>query len=368
MTRYKSLLNPEIAKLIREKYPIVKNRTALWFFNKECQEGKHGSDRQDTNASTSGQSVTNPPLRKMPRHQMLETWNNMRPESKRKYFNMAEFDELRYKKQKSMWVAQIGSILLKSGGDLKKLPDNFLFPEFQVDYTKSLEMQERNHGKMVEAKSTRMLYKDVIKRADKGYSTASTEQLMSAVPEDYRPILTKPRRPPAAFLLFSSKNTPRLKKMKQEQDLKISIAKLATQEWSAMTMEEKQPYIEEYDKLLDHYNKALKEYREELQLSGGSDIEDALREKKLFKKSITRRLKRSDVMPVNVRNPFNFFVMHHKEGRISDMTKIWRDLPEEQKAKYRELSEKDAKRYYEERQDYKALMKDIAGLIEEVKA
>jgi hypothetical protein len=350
-------------KFIKQNFPVIRKRSALWFFSNQPAFSPAGqTDKKQQPAATNngaGAATTT----KLSRNKILQLWKNLDPESKRKYFNMAEFDKLRYEEQKSRWVSEVG-LLLQKYGILDQVTE--LAPsreELQSQFLTSLEKLQKSYEQMIQTESTKMLYKDTIKRIDGYTPVMDSEELISSVPKHHRAILTKPRRPPPAFVLYLNDNMDRYKQIRSETKTKDSCMRLCANEWNELDEETRLIYEQRYDKLKDDYDKAMETYRRELAESNDSYLQMASREKKAFKRSLRRRLRESSLLPVSIRNAFNFFVMDNKDAKLSDLTQTWRDLPMEEKVKYFKMYREDVIRYQREIETFNELRKTLNEIV-----
>uniref|UniRef100_A0A6G1SMZ3 Transcription factor A, mitochondrial n=1 Tax=Aceria tosichella TaxID=561515 RepID=A0A6G1SMZ3_9ACAR len=346
MSKLKALINPELLCFIKKNFPVVKKRSALWFFSNELK-----------NKPTSGNGS------KVSRNKILHLWKNMDPESKRKYFNMAEFDELRFEEQKSYWVSEVGGLMQKYGviDRVSELAPSH--ERLQDQFLTSLERLQKSYEQMIQTESTKMIYKEAIKQVG-GYSPfLDPDKLISSLPKYHRAILTKPRRPPPAYVLYLNDNMDRYKQIRLETRTKETCMRLCANEWNNLDEDVKRVYEDRYDKLKEEYDRAMESYRLELLASNDNYLESASREKKAFKRSLRRRLRDSSVLPVSIRNAFNFFVMDNKDTKLSDLTKIWRDMPDEEKLKYIEMNRQDAIRYQREIEVYNEMRKTLSEIV-----
>jgi len=375
----------ELAKYIRSNFPVVKKRSALWFF---CNEIKNNlsqcqSKGTQTLASTTAESINaiNRPApdddngatrdsynakvpEKISRNKILLLWKKLDHESKRKYFNMSQFDELRYEEQKSLWISEVGSLMLKHAGSIPEVENSVpTREELQRGFLSSLEKFHKNYESMIQAESTKTLYKDAIKQLENNDQGVGSNELISAIPSQHRQLLTKPRRPPAAFILFLNHNLDRLKAMARKQKPKGCHFKIAAQEWAQLDPTSKSTYEEIYQKLRVEYLRAMEEYRETMKDSSRDLVDQALRERRAFRRSLRKRLRDASILPLSIRNPFNFFLMDNKDVKLIDLTEVWRNLPEEKKLKYYKLSEADAVRYETQLELYKAIKKGLSQSI-----
>lgn len=350
MNKLKLLLNPDIVKLIQSQ-PIIKKRTAFHFFTEEIKKNAE---------------------RKYKRTEISQLWHKMDPESKRIYFTMAETDDVRFKEQISTRLAKIGSLLNKcdENGALNQAL------EHTDGSASSNELDNINNSKyqkyyshMIQANSTSELYKDVIKKTTN--LNLSTDKLISAVPITCRPVLIKPRKPVSAFALFTWLKRDELMELKAEQNASIPFLAFVSKEWFKLSNQERAVYYEKYEKSLEEYKEAMDKFKTACELAHGNDtnpnsvgdvVEESKKEKKAFRKSLRRKLRGSGLAPINVRNAFNFFLMENKSIPMQEALKIWRQLPEMQKAKYRLLTQQDLLRYHKEKLAYNEFLTKLREL------
>lgn len=261
--------------------------------------------------------------------------------------------------KKSQWVSEVGRIIHQHGtiDEVSEMAPSH--DRLQDKFLLSLEKLQKNYEQMIQTESTKMIYKDAIKRVDGHTPNLDPDQLISSVPKNHRPILTKPRRPPPAFVLYLNDNMDRYKQIRLETRTKDSCMRLCANEWSNLEADDKQVYEERYNKLKEEYDKAMELYRTELLASNDNFIQSASREKKAFKRS----LRKSSVLPLSIRNAFNFFVMDNKDAKLADLTQIWRDLPDEEKAKYNKMNREDMMRYQREIETYNEMRKTLSEMV-----
>lgn len=362
MDRTKALLNPNMARLIRKSFPVVRKRSALWFFNNEFKK-----NLMET-SPTPNAVLNSPPIQKeaasktkVSRNRILQMWRNMDPESKRKYFNMAAFDEVRYKDQKSLWVSEVGALLHKFR-DLDRVMS--LAPtheELQGEFLESLDKLQKNYEQMIQIESTKEIYKDAIKRADS--DSMGADEIISALPKHHEAVLTKPRRPPAAFVLYLNNNMHRYLEIRRKTKTKENCMRLCANEWSNLDTKTRQIYEDRYQRLKLDYDKAMEQYKSETQGVSDIYIQEASREKKAFRRSLRKRLRDSHVLPLSIRNAFNFFMMENKDNKLIDATETWRNLPPEKKMKYNKMNEEDVRRYNREMESFGEIKRSLCELI-----
>ena len=388
MSKIKTLVNSELAAYIKQNFPVIKKRTALWFFTNELKNnltfstsvangripvasdyldsGGKNNDPLSTSSTLNQPSQSKKPSKddkpKISRNKILWMWRNMDPESKRKYFNMAEFDEIRFEEQKSQWVSEVGELMQKHGGVAQLSEMAPSHERLQNKFLVSLDRLQKNYEQMIQTESTRMIYKDAIKQATDCPSALSADQLISSVPAQHRPILTKPRRPPPAYVLYLSDNMDRFKRIRLETETKDNCMRICANEWNNLSEDVKLIYEDRYSKLKSEYDESMELYRSTILTSSDDYILSATREKKAFKKSLKRRLRKSTLLPLSIRNAFNFFVMENKDAKLADLTEVWRDMPDEAKLKYVKMNQEDVTRYYREIEAYNEVRKILSDI------
>lgn len=344
MSKYIFPFNKKLTKLILTKFPVQNKRTPLWFFKKELEAAKSCPELAKLQ-----------PLKHL---KVLEVWHNLDPETKRKFFYLSKTDEIRYKEEKLLRNAKLISLIAEHGNQIEKiietLPDS---KDSQDDESQSCN-KKNNYELMLQAESTKNLYKDVIEHKDKSGNGMSSEDMMTDVPRSCRPILHRPRRPPASFVIFINENRDRINEAAKLQG--IHPAKLASLEWQEKNQEDRAKYVEKYNKLLNEYLDACKKFKE----NHHDEYMDQLsREKKAYTKSVRRQLRKHDIVPLNVRNAFNFFLMSQKDGKISELSGIWREMPDEEKQEYQLMRQKDSERYSTEKDFYVYMNKYLDNLL-----
>lgn len=360
MGRLMTIIGCDVAKYIQDSYPVIKKRTALWFFSNELKLQSEAPVRLSRKSLLAPHQPN-----KIKYSEVLRRWREMGPEAKRKYFNMAEFDEIRYMEQKSRWISEIGALILKHKCTIesinKKAPT---YEKLQKDFMASLDWYQKNYEQMIEIETTKTLYKDAIKKAEKYEPTLNAEGLVSAVPQSLRPVLNQPRRPPSAFVLFIKDNLDRFNKMKGTSGRSKLLMVNCAEEWNKLDKEERAVYEDRYQLLKKKYLTAMEQFKSDNQDVPHNYLDRALKEKKLFRRSLRKRLRDASIMPLSIRNAFNFFVMDRKNVRLIELTQIWRNLPPEQKEKYNKMNKDDAKRYNNEREAYNEIVKGLEKLID----
>lgn len=348
-------LNPKVTKLILQKFPVEAKRTALWYFKEELNNIKSCPNRTSKLPENVRPYLQSEKIKKT---QISQIWHSLDPECKRKYFYLAESDEIRYKEQKSLRIARVIQLMVQHGQKFENVIESLPVADDPQEEVLLRLQKNHNYEHMLQLESTLTLYKNVIDHKDKTCSVMDSEDLITTVPKSFRPILSRPRRPPGSFMLFTNENKEKFFKLRDEQG--ISFCRIAAAEWRKLSEDERAKYTKKYNQLLDEYLGAMKQFKE----SDRDDyIERATREKKLFRKAMRRKLREHDVVPVNVRNAFNFFLMDNKNAQISKLSEIWRNMSEEDKQKYKLMNQKDSERYYAERVLYAEMAKSLDQLL-----
>lgn len=373
MSKVKSIIKPELAKFIRESFPVTRKRSALWFFSNEFKNNLNepnpnyllrlpqSSEAGPQESDNKGSLAKRPQQRKLGRNRIFQMWKNMDPESKRKYFNMAELDEVRYKEQKSLWVSQVGALLQKNKDFSEVVELAPSHEKLQNDFLESLEKLQKNYEQMIQTESTKEIYKAAIKKAEGKHLGA--DEIISAVPKHHEALLAKPRRPPAAFVLFLNDNMSRYKRIRRETRTKENCMRLCANEWANLDPETKQIYEDRYLSLKSDYDRALEKYRADIQGTSDTYLSDASREKRAFRRSLRKRLRESSVLPLCIRNAFNFYLMEQKDSKLSDATKTWRSLSPEEKTKYEQMTAEDVKRYHREIETFNRIKESLNEVV-----
>lgn len=350
--------SPEVYQVLRKRFSeaVVRKRSPWWFFKNDVLSGPKGRQSGGAQDGLNRQHEGTRVKSRLSQAEIMDMWRNMDPESKRKYFNMAEFDNIRFREQKSHWIAAVGSLMNNTDCDIDQiLQEAPEYKELQNSFLESLDKLHENYDQMIQSGSIRMLYKDAIRMAEQNVVILEADQLAAHVPRDLRPILAKPRRPPSPFILFLKENMKRL----QDQRIKGQrMGEVASTEWNSLSKDERLVYEKRYEEMLQHYQESMDRFKS--QHENTNCLEKASRERKAFKKSLRKRLRDSSVLPLCVRNGFNFFVKDHKDVRLSDLTEVWRNLPVEEKERYFKLSQDDHMRYLNEKSLYDEINKTLS--------
>lgn len=354
----KAALSPELISLLLKTKPVFKKRTPLWFFTNEITAKGAPPKPNDGSPESSDE-----PKRKLKRTEIWDLWNTMRPEAKRRYFNMAEIDEVRYKEQRALWVAEIGSLISKEGANsqrLTKVLENF---QLSNQHNPLLEYQ-KNYDSMIQCESTKTLYRELVDKVEKINLNLNPEALISDIPKNCRPLLKRPRRPMSPFLLYSKDNRDKLAAARMELNPELTHLAFVSKVWSKLDNSERAPYEKRYAELMDEYTKAIDKFKAEISEScDGNNLDQATRERRAFRKNLRKKLREYDIVPVNVRNSFVFFLKENKGIPLVKLTKIWRELPEEEKLKYKILSEQDNDRYYKQKSSFVKIKQSLDSLL-----
>lgn len=363
MNNLKTLLNSDVKKLIIEKNPVIKKRPAKWFFMDEL---KSNLEHEKAIEEAKKDNLSPRPSRiKFKKSHLEDVWKNMQPESKRKFFNMAKLDELRFKEQKSLWVAEVASLITKYA----KQKNNFAefipsLDKIQREFEKNFQKNPKNCEHILDLETTKQIYRNVIVESrEASTQSLETEEMILSVPDDYRPLLSKPRRPITPFLLFVRVNKPRLVDLHLSKYPELSLKKVSGNEWANLSPEERGRYEQEYSCLMKEYKKAMAEYELANPNLSKTSLGMAFREKKAFSRTLRKRLREFEIVPVNVRNAFNFFVSENKDKNLTEIKELWINLNPERRAEYERKMQEDVKRYHAERIAYEELIKDLLDLL-----
>lgn len=354
-----SNLSPEVSSILRKRFSnaVIRRRSPLWFFKNDILAGPKKDDLSKEETKTVGRHERARVTSRLSSKEITNLWRNMEPESKRKYFNMAEFDDMRYREQRSRWIAAVGSLLTDPNCDIDRiLQEAPKYKDLQSSFLGSLDRLHENYDQMIQAESVRMLYKDAIRMAEQNVANLEADQLAAHVPKDLRPILTKPRRPPSPFILFLRDNMESLQSQRVEGQ---RMASVASEAWATLSKENRQVYERKYEEMLQQYTDNMEQFKSQYQDS--NCLAKASKERKAFKKSLRKRLRDSSILPLCVRNAFNFFVKDHKDVPISELTEVWRNLPSEEKEKYFKLNQEDHARYLSEKTLYEEIIRTLSS-------
>lgn len=352
MLKSKYPLNSEFSKIIKELFPVTKKRPPYWFFKQEAIAAANESKSRGEKHEPTPKRVSS-----------LETWRNLRPEGKRKYFQMAIVDALRYREQKNSWISHVGFLLAKHDNQTDKVIkelEQMSKETIEKEIISETVSQRLDLEEMIDVATTKHLYKCMANDSSGNLTNLSKEELISEMPKDLRFLINRPKRPKCAFLLFADDQRDKIKDTVQSSTTKVSHLKVAANMWYNLTKDEKLPYEQKYLQNLSDYKKAMAEYESKHDYKL---LDQARKEKKLFKKSLKKKLKESMLQPLNPRNAFNFFVMHRpkKELTMAELIDVWRELPEDEKRVYKEMSEEDHERYEKEKKAVEKAMKNLTS-------
>lgn len=355
-------LNAELSKVLKKNfaYAVVRKRSPLWFFKNAMQ---YLPESKPEICSTKPLPVDAKPKKKLSSREIHRIWHGLDPESKRKYFNMAELDELRYKEQRACWMAAVGSVLGKSKVIDEKVIDQAIkqapnFEKLHQDFIDSLEQKQVDYDRMIQLASLKTLYKNELKTALQNDNRLSADQLADNLPDIFRPVISKPRKPPAPFFLYLFDHLQELVEQRRQTKDRRLVHTLAAERWAKLDEETKQKYIQKGTNLRRQYYENLKQYNSEIQYN----FEQADKEQRAFKSSLRQKLRSSSLIPTNTRNSFCFFLSEniHNQPRTVDnsfqaLSERWKELPEGSKEKYLELVALDRVRYLSDRGIYDML-------------
>lgn len=362
MNNLKALLTNDVKKIITDKNPVIKKKPAKWFFMNELRTNLEEEKEVEASKKESDSLSTKT---KFKRAQVENLWRNMLPESKRRYFNMAKLDEFRFKEQKTLWVAEVASLIKKYANQ----NNNFkgFIPSLeraQRNFESSLQKGPKNCEHIIDLETTKQIYRNVIiKSKEASAQSLETKELISLVPDEYKPLLTKPRRPTTPYLLFFRANRSHFSDLYRSKNSDLPPKKALAAEWINLSPEERGIYEKEYSQLLEEYKKDMKEYELAHPISNNSSLVMASRERKTFSRTLRKKLREYDIVPVNVRNAFNFFVAENKDKTLTEITELWKNLDPEKRAEYDRRMQEDVKRYHAERLAYEELIKDLLDLL-----
>lgn len=324
MNKIKVALNPSVVKLLVERFSIMKQRSPYWFFMREAKRMS----------------------KKIPPSKGAEMWRSLDPESKRLYFTMSQFDKLRFEEEKAGWLADVSSLLAKHGDSLDKLSENI--PDTKIeqdDIDKLFDTYKKRYSKMIQADSTNKLYKKVLEKNDQINLKITSDELYSAIPSIVRPVLSKPRRPIPPFAIFARSKRDEIMVKASKDDRKRTFLQLAAEEWAKLSADEKKHYDEIYEEMLTDYEAAKTRFEID---TSQEHLIAASKERKAFKASIRKMLRQKSSVPIAIRGSFNFYKMENKGLSMKESSKMWRELPIEEKERYYKMVEEDRKRYFDE--------------------
>ena len=368
----------QLAKFFKENFPVARGRSPLWFFINEIKSNfaqpipKASKTKEPANkdelknvkrlAAPVNVQPTSPKASTIRHEKLISLWKTMDPESKRKYYNMSQFDKLRYQEQKSMWLSKVGALMKEHGNRLDQVreaaPNN---EQLQRAFLNSIESLHESYDAMIQAESTKKLYKDQMRYVNLSSSFASPQELVSAIPEPQLPHVSRPKRPMSPFLMFKADNMPRYLEAKRADGSGKHPRKMASEEWADLSVEQRLVYDERSRKQQEEFRKRMAEYRRKIESVKGYEqmVDQVRRETKSFKARLRKRYRDHALLPLSPRNPFNFYVMDNCDS-LNDLTESWHNLSESERKKYIKMSADDDDRYHREMQSYRNIIRGLA--------
>lgn len=347
---------PEFYKFIRQHIPVVRSRLPKWFFVSEVQ---YQNNNANDNNATVDRNVKTTAKPKIPNKRLVALWKKLGPESKRRYYEMAEMDLLRYKQQRALWLSKIEDLYQKHEGSLEAVQREApTLEELEREFLASFDADQGKYESMVQTLCTKTLYKKEIARLKSDTLMTDINRLLAAVPDQYMSLLRKPRQPNSAFFLYMKDNMERLCELHRDKQLKGPITKLAAQEWGTLDEATKQLYYDKFNILRDEYNKAMSEYQKNVVET--DLITRATKERRAFIRELRKTYRDSQLLPHGLPNSFNLFVRDNKpDGDLKQISRVWHTLTDEKKAKYVDMKEAEGDRYYRDVTKYKEIIKNL---------
>lgn len=346
MNKLKALLDPTIEELILKSCNIHAKRSPLWFFKTDMTSAlkeKYPTDRQV--------SIS----------EIHQRWRSLDLETKRKYFELSRIDELRFKEQKTLWIAEVGSLLMKFGDDKERLKEKIQTLESKLSKSdEATSKYQREYQHMLQVASTIDMYKKAVDSSNRGNCPFDRQdELLQQVPDSCKNIICKPRRPSTSFVLFVLDNIKELAQLRQEKCPDMSLRTFYADQWSKLEPEKKKHYRDKYAMLLEDYQQAMKDYKVNVK---DNYLEQATKERSRSSKCLRRKLREYALTPLCVRNPFNFFV-HANAKEATGLSSAWKKLSDEERGKFQELYRRDLERYQREKELYAKLTEALSHII-----
>lgn len=153
----------------------------------------------------------------------------------------------------------------------------------------------------------------------------------------------KPKKPQPSFLLYLKSIRPQL--IEQNPDITVTeIVRKASKDWNTMDLAVKEGYKTQYNKSYEQYLQNLQNYKESL-----TDKQKEFLEKQKIKskeKAVATNVKQKMDLFQKPKRPVNAFLLFvnakrkaeppqdkHKEW-LCDTTKLWKNMPSDQKEHY----------------------------------
>lgn len=362
---------PNVAKMICKSYPIIKKKPAINYFFEAMRNEKNSVEQINRNQVDESKMNCRFP-RKFKTKSLRAIWNAISPEEKWKYYEMAKLDETRYREQTSLWITKAAPVLDEESGDEDENRLKFILPEPSDIEKESVKLMHKNHVKYeqyIQAETAKSMVKDIIRMTENLSINIPKDKLISAVPEHCRSVLSVPCRPPGPFQIFISENIKFLQRLRDKNypDQKLFI--VAASEWKKLSTKKRKDYEDRYDVRLTEYNEAMTKFKADLNLSDGDNYSDFTKIRKKFSRHIRRQMRSSKIVPIQVRNPFNFFLKEKtptlkRDPDILKVINMWMDLSDSEKDKYRTMTKLDIERYKVDKEKYIEVVKKMTELLE----
>lgn len=368
MNKLRSNCKPSIAKLICRNYPIIKKRAPISFFFDDVRNNNCDTQLKETIATVRGSKKSPVPLRTI--------WRGLNPTQKMKYYKLSQLDEARYKEQTSLWVSKVASVV---GTDNDDQPDLDNLNDYQPDPIKTsleaallMSKYEDKYELLIKADSTKKLMRDLIKQTENLTIRANQAELVSDLPPTELAFLSRPMKPPSPFVIFMTENLLKFRRLyKKRTAQKESFLAVVSKEWVKLSKPQKNHYLDIYETRFREYNDAMQKYLSEQEADKEGNVIDTkiMKARKCLSQQIRAKMRTSDVVPVQTRNPYIQFYKNHaylRDGRRNNNDNVvnaYMNLPEEERAKYKKLFEDDLARYQYEKKRYFGIMVKLIDLM-----
>lgn len=365
MNKLEASIRPSVAKLICRNYPIIKKRCAISFFFDEVRNNNCDSHVQRAiSEAKSAKGRTPTSLRSI--------WNKLDLNHKRKYYELAQLDENRFKEQTSLWITKVADIVESDQADYDKLKSmERLAPDPHqsgLEAVLLMSKYQRKFEPLIQADSITRMVKDAIKLTENKSIHITEEQLVSSIPQQYRPILHQPIKPKSPYIMFMLEHGGHIKRANRTKYPEKSFFQVCSYLWSKLAPSKKEHYVRVYEEKLKAYHEEMEKFK----ASNEQSLEDDVSLTKLIKirrtlsGQIRKKMRSSEVIPVQVRNPFIFFFKenYHLRGKNNDnIVNAYLNLSEEEKTKYQNMSKQDQARYEIDKKRYLTLVNKLIELM-----
>lgn len=128
--------------------------------------------------------------------------------------------------------------------------------------------------------------------------------------------------------------------------------------WNKLSYSERKMYEDMHSNMLEEYFEAMDEFKA-VSLTEGNHILEAVKERRSFKTTIRRKLKKSKLIPIFRLNCLNLFFKYNMKSTFAKTAPLWNNASKEQRQFYKDLAKKDLIRYYHDKAKYEEMIQEI---------